>query len=80
MLGFQLEFSWRQPISWRQSGEVQVLLETLGPADDLSELQHHVSMPTESTWRGTEGTVVGKKKHQEFYFIRLLEGSLQGDT
>lgn len=67
VLSFQLEFNWRQWISWRQWGEVQVLLETLAPADDLSELQHHVSMPTESTWKGTEGTVAGKKKYQEFH-------------
>lgn len=78
VLSFQLEFNWRQWISWRQWGEVQVLLETLAPADDLSELQHHVSMPTESTRKGAEGTVAGKKKYQEFFFICLLEGSLQG--
>lgn len=32
VLSFQLEFSGRKQISWRQSGEVQVLLETLGLA------------------------------------------------
>lgn len=43
-----------------------ILLVALASADQLSKLQHHVSMPTDSTWRSTEEAVVWRKSTINF--------------